>query len=161
MKTLKWENDAFTAGESAFSETSFEDWQGGADAATAEGRALVLPNDVDVSLLSANQAGALAGFDAVILDFPYFKDGRAYSQARRLRTQHGFKGAIIARGDIGRDQALFMLRVGIDGFAVPHERADELTAASKEFSAYYQSAADCAAPVWQRRANGGRAAAAA
>lgn len=154
MKTLKWEDDAFTAQENALQEIAYEQWRDSDNAATHKGAALVLPNDVDVASFSQNQAGALAGFDAVILEFPQFKDGRAYSQARRLRTQHGFKGAIIARGDIGRDQALFMLRVGIDVFDVSPERVDELTAASKEFSAFYQTAADQATPVWKRRAKG-------
>lgn len=48
---------------------------------------------------------------AIILFFPTFMDGRAYSQARRLRRE-GFKGELIATGDIRADQARQYAQVG-------------------------------------------------
>jgi len=51
-----------------------------------------------------------------VLDFPQYTDGRAYSQARLLRSQFGFSGELRATGDIRPDQVLFMARAGINAF---------------------------------------------
>lgn len=47
----------------------------------------------------------------IILNFPTFMDGRAFSQARRLRRA-GYKGELIASGDIRADQARQFALVG-------------------------------------------------
>ena len=47
-------------------------------------------------------------FKLVALDFPHFKDGRAYSYARLLRERMGYTGEIRAVGNVLRDQFLFM-----------------------------------------------------
>jgi uncharacterized protein (DUF934 family) len=54
----------------------------------------------------------------VALEFPKFRDGRAYSQARLLRERHGFRGAIRATGDVLRDQFVMLVRSGFDSFEV-------------------------------------------
>ena len=54
----------------------------------------------------------------IALEFPVFRDGRAYSQARAVRERHGFKGEIRATGDVLRDQFLFMARAGFNAFEV-------------------------------------------
>ncbi len=110
--------------------------------------ALALENDVDVRGL----AGRLGGVDAIILNFPAFTDGRAYSQARVLREQLGFSGDIIAKGDIGRDQALFMARVGVTVVEADDAALEGIVDAVREFSCFYQGAADDAEPVWRLRA---------
>lgn len=61
----------------------------------------------------------LAGVSLVALAFPKFGDGRAYSQARRLR-ERGFKGEIRAVGDVLLDQIPLMLRSGFDAFQITH-----------------------------------------
>lgn len=134
------------------------DWRGGREVAyvewaaggvsVEEGAVLVLPNDIDVSAIDKD----LSVFSAVIVEFPHFKDGRAYSQARRLREQRGFRAEIQARGDVGRDQVLFMVRAGINAFEAPEGAADEFAEALREFSVFYQGAADRAIPVWMLRA---------
>lgn len=63
--------------------------------------------DADVNRLSV-----------IVLDFPKFRDGRAFSWARLLRTRLGFKGEIRAAGHFLYDQLAFMRRVGIDAFEV-------------------------------------------
>lgn len=127
-------------------ELSFEDWaESGYSPNT--GGALVLPND----LLLADLDCDFSGFDTVIVTFPAFKDGRAFSHARRLRAQFGFKGEVRARGDVARDQALFMARVGIDAFEVETAAQAGLKEALQEFTAFYQPAQDETAPVWRRR----------
>lgn len=65
-------------------------------------------------------AGRIHEFDAVIIRFPVFSDGRGFSTARLLRDKYGFKGAVRAEGHYILDQIPFMLRVGFDQFAVTH-----------------------------------------
>jgi len=54
----------------------------------------------------------------IALDFPKFRDGRAYSQARLLRETFGFRGTLRATGDVLRDQFHFLVRAGFDSFEV-------------------------------------------
>ena len=75
---------------------------------------VVLPNDAKLEDI----ADLLPRLALVVLEFPAFTDGRAYSQARRLRTQYGFTGEIRASGNVLADQAAFMTRVGFDSFDV-------------------------------------------
>jgi uncharacterized protein (DUF934 family) len=72
------------------------------------------PNDRPESEL----APYLPRLSLIALEFPVFRDGRAYSQARRLRERHGFKGEIRATADVLRDQFLLMARAGFDSFEV-------------------------------------------
>jgi uncharacterized protein (DUF934 family) len=51
---------------------------------------------------------ALEGVDRVVLNFPKFTDGRAFSQARLLRRRRGFTGDIRATGDVLIDQLVQM-----------------------------------------------------
>lgn len=73
-----------------------------------------IPNDVDVFTL----ADDLERIDLVVLDFPKFTDGRAYSQARHLRSALGYKGGLRAIGNILADQLSFMASCGVDEFEV-------------------------------------------
>ncbi len=59
-------------------------------------------------------------FDAVILRFPAFTDGRGFSTARLLRDKLEYKGEIRAEGHFLLDQIPLMLRVGFSSFAVTH-----------------------------------------
>jgi len=79
----------------------------------------------------------------VALHFPTFKDGRAYSQARLLREQHGFCGELRATGQVLRDQFLFLLRAGFDAFEVTKE-ADVAAFADavRRYSVFYQPTGD-------------------
>lgn len=147
MPTLRLEHGRFTPAGGGETEITLAAWRDGAR--PEAGRfALVLPNDADVG----EAAASLAGFSTVILEFPLFKDGRAYSQARLLRERYGFTGEIRARGQIVRDQVLFMVRAGFDGFEVPEDHAGAYAEALGEFTHFYQPAADGAAPVWRQRA---------
>lgn len=94
----------------------------------------------------------LGSFGLVALDFPVYKDGRAYSYARRLRDEMGFTGEIRATGNVLRDQFLFMLRCGFDAFEIQKER--DIAAwkdALAEMSIFYQPAADSRTPVLSLR----------
>lgn len=111
---------------------------------------------VAVELASADRVEDLAPWldqiEAVFLTFKVFGDGRAYSQARRLREQFGFSGEIRATGDVLADQALYMKRSGFDVL----ELADGIVESTvhralSRYSAFYQPAADRAVPAYQLR----------
>ena len=68
---------------------------------------------------------------------------RAYSQARQLREQYGFRGELRATGDVLRDQFLFLLRAGFDAFEVKKDTdADAFAEAAKRYSVFYQPTGD-------------------
>jgi len=130
---------------------AFVDLDAHLEAAGREGRNAVcvrLPNDVDVRTLK----GKLDEVGAVALHFPVFGDGRAYTQARLLRERLGFTGEIRATGDVLRDQALFMIRCGVDAFEIAEGAdADGFREALVEFSYAYQAGADETVPVARLR----------
>ena len=87
-------------------------------------------------------------FGVVALEFPAFKDGRAYTQARLLRERYRFLGEIRAFSDVLRDQLLFMQRCGIDAFEIRKQAdAEAFAQAAGEISVFYQPAADDRRPV--------------
>lgn len=61
----------------------------------------------------------------IALDFPSFRDGRAYSQAYLLRTRMGWSGELRAIGDVLRDQLSHMRQCGFDSFAVREDKSAE------------------------------------
>ena len=147
MPTLKLVNGSLQPRDDRFdAEITLDAWRAGVR--PEAGRfALVLPNDADI----AEVAATLPSFAAVILNFPAFKDGRAYSQARLLRERYGYQGEIRARGDVLSDQALFMVRAGIDAFDLERADLERFTEALSEFTYVYQPSSDGALPVWRQR----------
>lgn len=104
-----------------------------------------LPNTVDV----ATVWDELKDRSLIVVDFPGFGDGRAYSQARLLRDRYVFKGDIVAVGGaVVRDQMLGMHRSGINGFLL---RADQdpkvCLTAFNDFTSAYQRASDAGMPI--------------
>jgi uncharacterized protein (DUF934 family) len=81
-------------------------------------QALVLDNTADVLA----QRDALQGRAAVVLNFPKWTDGRAYSQAALLRGRLGYTGELIASGDVLADMAPLLARCG---FSALRLRADQ------------------------------------
>lgn len=67
----------------------------------------------------------LATLPLIALDFPSFRDGRAYSQAYLLRTRMGWRGELRAIGDVLRDQLSHMHQCGFDAFAVRADKSAE------------------------------------
>jgi len=93
-------------------------------------------------------AGELDRLDLVALEFPSFRDGRAYSNARLLRERYGYKKELRAVGNVLRDQFLFMHRCGFDAYAVADERvAAAWSRALSEISVVYQRSADRRRPI--------------
>ena len=109
--------------------------------------------------LSADEEVEALAYDlprlaVVALDFPKFRDGRAYTNARLLRERLGFKGQVRAVGDVLREQAGFMVRCGFDAF----EPADgcssnDWDAAAHRHRHVYQRAADRRAPAFEERSS--------
>lgn len=112
---------------------------------------LFLDNTQDIDTLSVDVG--LARF--VLLEFPSFTDGRAYSQARMLRERRRFDGLIVASGDIQRDQAFYLRRCGFDAFLVANAAtADSVAAGFEDFTHGYQGPTVTAvqvAPFTRRR----------
>jgi uncharacterized protein (DUF934 family) len=98
----------------------------------------------------------LPRLELIALAFPSFRDGRAFSQARKLREQHGYREELRAIGDVLRDQILFMMRSGFDAFEVK-KPADvpAFVDASPRYTVFYQPAGDRRASALRRRAEGG------
>ena len=67
----------------------------------------------------------LAALPLIALDFPSFRDGRAYSQAYLLRTRMGWRCELRAVGDVLRDQLSHMRQCGFDAFAVRADKSAE------------------------------------
>jgi uncharacterized protein (DUF934 family) len=79
----------------------------------------------------------------VALEFPKFRDGRAFSWARLLRTRLDFKGQVRAVGDFLYDQIAYQKRVGFDAWEVANGFShDDLHRALGEISNIYQPSAD-------------------
>jgi len=106
------------------------------------------PNDRRIAEL-APWLGHLA---LVALQFPKFRDGRAYSQARLLRERYGFEGELRATGQVLRDQFVFMLRAGFDAFEVKKDSdAAAFAATTKRYSVFYQPTGDGRVTALNRR----------
>jgi uncharacterized protein (DUF934 family) len=110
-----------------------------------------------VRLKSEESPAALGGdvqrLSLIVLEFPKFRDGRAFSWARMLRTRLGYRGEIRAAGDFLADQLAFMARVGFDGFEVPEKITPDLfRRALGEMRFVYQPSADGRTTIRELRA---------
>ena len=90
----------------------------------------------------------------VVLPFPAFSDGRAYSIARQLRD-FGYRGEIRATGNVLPDQLQLMLQVGFDAFDIGERFPLEARqSASKQMSLAYQRGLfrrNSEAEIWTER----------
>ena len=108
---------------------------------------VIFPNDADVESLEAD----LPRLGLVVLQFPKWTDGRAYSQARILRARYRFPGEIRASGEALVDMVSLMQRTGFDAVAL---RADQSVEAAERalrfFPGYYQGDAGEHRPLFAR-----------
>jgi uncharacterized protein (DUF934 family) len=109
------------------------------DPASPEAPTLTLANTNDVLQLGDR----LHGVKLIVLNFPKFTDGRAYSQARLLRERLGYRGGLRATGAVFLDQLPFLLRCGFDSFESDQKGFGEaLEKARTLFSVVYQPVGD-------------------
>jgi uncharacterized protein (DUF934 family) len=96
----------------------------------------------------------LKHFDVIALEFPAFKDGRAYSYAHLLRDRYGYPGELRAVGDVLLEQLHFMHRVGFNSFDIQSEDAvNAWEIASADISVWYQPTSDGRTSIKQLRHN--------
>jgi uncharacterized protein (DUF934 family) len=97
--------------------------------------ALVLSNTDNVLALGET----LRQVDVVVLNFPKWTDGRAYSQAVLLRGRLRYAGEIHATGDVLVDMLPLLRRCGFDAVQL---RADQSTEVARRtlglFPGHYQ-----------------------
>jgi len=92
-------------------------------------------------------------FALIALEFPKFRDGRAFSWARILRTRLGFTGEIRAVGDFLYDQVNYQHRVGFDAWEVPDNFTVEMFhRALTEMTNVYQPSTDGKKTIRELRA---------
>lgn len=97
---------------------------------------LLLGNDADV--LAADLAATLPRVALVALHFPHWTDGRAYTQARLLRTRCAWRGDLRATGEVLVDMAPLLWR---NGFSSAVLRADQDPADAQRALAAWTGAA--------------------
>jgi uncharacterized protein (DUF934 family) len=108
---------------------------------------VILPNDADVEGLAED----LPRLALVVLNFPKWVDGRAYSQARLLRSRYGFKGEVRATGEVLVDMLPLLQRTGFDAAQL---RADQKLESARRalgfFGGHYQGDTVHAQPLFAR-----------
>jgi uncharacterized protein (DUF934 family) len=95
-------------------------------------RALLLDNTTDV----LTRADDIAAASTVVLQFPKWTDGRAYSQAVLLRGRLRFEGEIIAVGEVLADMLPLLRRCGVDAVQM---RADQKLATAQRALGFFHS----------------------
>lgn len=125
-------------------------FQSDGDRLLSEGRRIGvrLKSDEEVEALAYD----LPRLTLVALEFPKHLDGRSYTNARLLRERFKFAGQIRAVGDVLREQAPWMVRVGFDAYEPADDAsANEWQAALNRYRHVYQRAADGRVPAFAGR----------
>ena len=119
-----------------------------APTAAADDGALVLDNTADVLA----QAEAIHAHGAVLLHFPKWTDGRAYSQAVLLRGRLRYAGEIRATGQVLADMLPLLRRCGFNAVQL---RADQKLESAQRalgfFDTHYQTVPPERAPATEGR----------
>ena len=82
---------------------------------------VALGNDHDIEDLVPD----LPRLGLVVLDFPKWVDGRAYTQAHLLRQRYGFKGEVRATGAVLVDMMPLLQRNGFDAVVLRGDQSRE------------------------------------
>ena len=117
------------------------------------------PADMPVGVLFANDADVeelaedLARLSLVALQFPKWVDGRAYSQARLLRSRHRFGGEVRATGEVLVDMMPLLERTGFDAVVLRADQSiDAAERALRFFPGHYQGDVQESRPLFARPA---------
>jgi uncharacterized protein (DUF934 family) len=108
---------------------------------------VILANTAEVEALEAD----LPRLALVVLQFPKWVDGRAYSQARLLRSRYRYQGEIRATGEVLVDMLPLLHRTGFDAVALRHDQSlDDAQRALRFFAGHYQGDAVDNHPLFAR-----------
>jgi uncharacterized protein (DUF934 family) len=114
---------------------------------------LLLDNTLDPEVLAGDLRATPCAIALAVLQFPKWTDGRAYSQARLLRSRFGFKGEIRATGEVLADMMPLLQRCGVDAVQL---RADQKLEVAKRalgfFAGHYQGDLVQPRPLFARQA---------
>ena len=92
-------------------------------------------------------------FSVIVLEFPVFRDGRAFSWSRMLRERLKYDGEIRARGPFLYDQVAMMHRTGFNAWEMPEGfTLDQFQRALTEITNVYQPSADGKKTIRELRA---------
>lgn len=98
-------------------------------------KGVLLANTVDIETLVDD----LHRLQLLVLQFPKWVDGRAYSQARLLRARYRFGGEIRAAGDVLVDMVPMLARTGFSSVQLRRDQKLELAERALGFFAgHYQ-----------------------
>ncbi len=113
--------------------------------------AVMLPNTLDVDTLAEDLRGPNSRLALVVLQFPKWTDGRAYSQARLMRVRHGFDGELRAIGEVLVDMLPLLQRTGFDAVQLRHDQSVEAAVRALGFFAgHYQGDVQQPRPAFAR-----------
>ena len=108
---------------------------------------LLLPNDADVDLLEAD----LPRLALIALQFPKWTDGRAYSQARLLRSRLRYAGELRATGEVLVDMLPLLQRTGFDAVLLRADQSlESAQRALRFFAGHYQGDVHEPRPLYRR-----------
>ena len=108
---------------------------------------VIVPNTVDVETLAAD----LPRLSLVVLQFPKWTDGRAYTQGRLLRSRYRFRGEIRATGEVLVDMMPLLQRTGFDAVALRgDQKIESAQRALGFFPGHYQGDVKQPQPVFAR-----------
>ena len=110
---------------------------------------VIVPNDTDIETLEAD----LPRLGLIVLQFPKWIDGRAYSQARLLRGRYRFKGEVRATGEVLVDMLPLMARTGFDAVVLRgDQKRESAERALRFFAGHYQGDTLQPQPLFARTA---------
>ena len=132
----------------AHSLLTLEQWHAVRDTWPADVPAgVLLANTVDIETLATD----LPRLGLVVLHFPKWVDGRAYTQARLLRARYRFAGQVRATGDVLVDMVPLLARTG---FSTAQLRSDQNREAAERalgyFAGHYQGDVQEPKPAFAR-----------
>ena len=111
---------------------------------------VLVHNDEDIEALEPD----LHRLALVVLQFPKWTDGRAYSQARLLRSRFRYTGEVRATGEVLVDMLPLLHRTGFDAVLLREDQSlDSAQRALRFFAGHYQGDVNEPRPLFQRSAH--------
>jgi uncharacterized protein (DUF934 family) len=105
------------------------------------------PNDTDIEELVDD----LPRLALVVLRFPKWTDGRAYSQAHLLRSRYRYKGEVRAIGEVVVDMMPLLKRTGFDSVVLRADQSIDIAERALHFfPGHYQGDVDERRPLFAR-----------